>query len=138
MLSSYQVLHTSIYSEEKKCWHPTKDPVAKSVEAYSYAKFVIETGKKHQIRLHCQHALQTPIFGDDRYGFEEAKHAKLLLAQDLSKRRSLDFSKTIFLHAGQLEVPTEPGSKERQVFTAKLKKPMERILDHLHIPSGLI
>ena len=138
MLSSYQVMHTSIYNEERQYWNPTKDPVPKTVEAYSYAKFVIETGKKHQIRLHCQHALQSPIFGDDRYGFEEAKHSKVLLAQDLSKRKSLDFTKTIFLHAGQLEVPIEPGSKERQVFTAKLKKPMERILDHLHIPSGLI
>jgi 23S rRNA-/tRNA-specific pseudouridylate synthase len=38
------------------CWHPKKNPVTKSVEANRYAKFVIETGKKHQIRLHCQHA----------------------------------------------------------------------------------
>jgi hypothetical protein len=48
MLSSYQVLHTSVYDEEKKCWGPhLSKSVSKDVEAYSYTKFVIETGKKH-------------------------------------------------------------------------------------------
>lgn len=34
---------------------------------YSYLKLTLETGRKHQIRVHCQMAGH-PILGDDRYG----------------------------------------------------------------------
>ncbi len=78
-----------------------------------------------------------PIFGDDRYGWVQDKHSPLLMSQELtfSKKKALDLTRTIFLHAGELSVPLEPGSKERKKFVAKLKKPMERVLDHLHIPN---
>lgn len=49
----------------------------KKEEVYTYAKFVIETGKKHQIRVLCNYALQNPIFGDTKYGFETNKHSPL-------------------------------------------------------------
>ena len=39
-------------------------------EKHCIAKFIIETGKKHQIRLNCMNALGTPIYGDIKYGFE--------------------------------------------------------------------
>ncbi len=41
------------------------------------------------------------------------------------------------LHAGELEIPTEPDMARDKwsKFTAKMKAPMERALDHLHIPK---
>ena len=34
-------------------------------------KYVIETGKKHQIRIQSNYALGSPIFGDTKYGFDK-------------------------------------------------------------------
>jgi len=100
---------------------------------------VIETGKKHQIRLHCNHALGTPIFGDSKYGFEPERHASTLARQPLSftRKKGLDFNnRAIMLHAGELEIPIAPGNTELVRFTAKMKSTMEGILDHLHIPKA--
>ena len=37
---------------------------------YTYLKLVLETGKKHQIRVHCRRAGH-PVVGDKRYGAQE-------------------------------------------------------------------
>ena len=55
MRSEYEVMHTSVYTNGS--WGVTKEKLEMDVEAYSYTKFIIETGKKHQIRLHSQFAL---------------------------------------------------------------------------------
>ena len=41
------------------------------IEKYSLAKFVLDTGKKHQIRKQSYIALKSPIFCDSKYGFDE-------------------------------------------------------------------
>ncbi|MDE3055276.1 MAG: RluA family pseudouridine synthase [Verrucomicrobiota bacterium] len=45
---------------------------------YSYLRLVLETGKKHQIRVHCQQAGH-PILGDKRYGALENSIRRLAL-----------------------------------------------------------
>jgi 23S rRNA-/tRNA-specific pseudouridylate synthase len=74
--------------------------------------------------------LQTPIFGDTKYGF--AKEDALAFSPALKK---IEISHTIFLHAGELHLPITPGEKTVTKFTAKMKSQMERVLDHLHIPK---
>lgn len=45
---------------------------------YTYLKLVLETGKKHQIRVHCRRAGH-PIVGDKRYGSRENPMRRLCL-----------------------------------------------------------
>lgn len=45
---------------------------------YSYLSCLLETGRKHQIRVHCQRA-GYPILGDKRYGSEENPIRRLAL-----------------------------------------------------------
>jgi tRNA pseudouridine32 synthase/23S rRNA pseudouridine746 synthase/23S rRNA pseudouridine1911/1915/1917 synthase len=45
---------------------------------YSYLKLQLETGRKHQIRVHCSNA-GFPILGDDRYGANEDPIHRLCL-----------------------------------------------------------
>lgn len=45
---------------------------------YTYLKLVLETGKKHQIRVHCQRAGH-PVVGDVRYGSTENPLRRLCL-----------------------------------------------------------
>lgn len=45
---------------------------------YTYLHFVLETGKKHQIRVHCKRAGH-PIVGDKRYGSTENPLKRLCL-----------------------------------------------------------
>ena len=74
MYSRYLVLGESFFDKKSSQWsfnsNSSKDSTSK--ESYSYLRIVIDTGKKHQIRLHCNYALKTPIFGDTKYGFDQA------------------------------------------------------------------
>ncbi len=45
---------------------------------YTYLKLILETGKKHQIRVHCQRAGH-PVVGDKRYGATENPLKRLCL-----------------------------------------------------------
>lgn len=133
MYSRYLVLGTSYYDKKSLQWsfNTSTSNDSNSEESYSYLRIVIDTGKKHQIRLHCNYALKTPIFGDTKYGFDQVQ------SQLFKERKGgLELSKTIFLHSGELDIPVTPGSKEVQRFTARLKSPMEKTLDFLQIPKG--
>ena len=67
---------------------------------YTYLKLVLETGKKHQIRVHCQRAGH-PVVGDMRYGAKENPLRRL------------------GLHATMLEL-IHPFTKKRLGFVAPL------------------
>ncbi|MEN9654359.1 MAG: ribosomal large subunit pseudouridine synthase [Chlamydiota bacterium] len=69
---------------------------------YSYLRVLLETGRKHQIRVHCQQAGH-PIVGDERYG-----------AKDNPFRR-------LALHAHTLSV-VHPLTGKMMTFTAPLPK----------------
>lgn len=45
---------------------------------YSYLRLTLETGRKHQIRVHCQ-AAGHPVVGDKRYGSTESPMGRLCL-----------------------------------------------------------
>lgn len=45
---------------------------------YSYLRLTLETGRKHQIRVHCQ-AAGHPVVGDSRYGSQEDPMGRLCL-----------------------------------------------------------
>lgn len=60
--------------------------VIRSYEEYDLVEFSLETGRTHQIRLHCKH-LNHPIIGDDVYGKEEKG-----LKGQLLHSYSIDFS----------------------------------------------
>jgi 23S rRNA-/tRNA-specific pseudouridylate synthase len=77
-------------------------------EIYTMLEMRLETGKKHQLRLNCAYAFNSPIIGDRKYGYQHA--------QDLF-RRSFKFTaiqerkllvNSILLHSKELTVPTMP------------------------------
>ena len=48
----------------------------KTIETYNNNKYALlelkpKTGRKHQLRIHCSHVLNTPIIGDKKYGYKE-------------------------------------------------------------------
>ena len=67
---------------------------------YTYLRLLLETGRKHQIRVHCQKA-GFPILGDKRYGSTEnplrrlALHAQKLAFIHPFTGKPLSFSSTI-------------------------------------------
>jgi 23S rRNA-/tRNA-specific pseudouridylate synthase len=70
MVTSYKVLHTAAIAGEEVKSFEGYQRISTGPEVYTYARFVIETGKKHQIRLNCQHALGCPILGDIKHGYK--------------------------------------------------------------------
>jgi 23S rRNA pseudouridine1911/1915/1917 synthase len=52
--------------------------VLKRSAKYSYLRLILETGRKHQIRVHCQ-AAGHPVVGDARYGSTENPMDRLCL-----------------------------------------------------------
>lgn len=88
-------------------------------EGYTFCRFVLHTGRTHQIRVHAKY-LGHPIVGDDVYGI---KKQKFKLNGQL-------------LHACKLEL-THPRTGERMVFTAPLPDYFKAVLDKLKIDSSL-
>ncbi len=81
---------------------------------YSLLRFRLDTGRTHQIRVHCAH-MGHPIVGDATY----SRCRRLPLALDGQ-----------VLHAVQLGLD-HPISRERMLFEAPLPEPFERLLNQL-------
>ncbi len=81
---------------------------------YSLLRFRLDTGRTHQIRVHCAH-MGHPIVGDATY----SRCRRLPLALDGQ-----------VLHAVQLGLD-HPISRERMLFEAPLPEPFERLLIQL-------
>ena len=88
-------------------------------QGYGLIKFVLDTGKKHQIRLNCCYALNTPIFNDSKYGFERVVDKSIALPDELPDESMIG------LHSCRLDVPIMPDSKEMKRFDAEPKKEMK-------------
>ncbi len=93
--------------------------VIEEYKGYTYAKMELETGRTHQIRVHCAY-LGHPIIGDEVYGggktqFEKANKS-LLCGQ--------------VLHAKKLTL-THPKTKEEMTFECDLPKEFSELLQRL-------
>ena len=84
--------------------------VVKRYSAYTLCRFKLETGRTHQIRVHCKH-LGHPIVGDPVYNNKKDKFGL----------------KGQLLHATKLEL-THPTTGERMSFEAPLPDYFENVL----------
>jgi 23S rRNA pseudouridine1911/1915/1917 synthase len=84
-----------------------------SFKGHSLLEFHPETGRTHQIRLHCAF-LGCPIVGDEIYG---------------RKKQSIKMDRH-FLHARSLKIIL-PGEKQPRFFEAPLPEELEQVLDSL-------
>lgn len=87
--------------------------VARFGQDYTLCKFILQTGRTHQIRVHAKH-IGHPVACDPVYGFKKQK---------LGVEGQL-------LHAWQLEL-THPTTNERMVFNAPLPPVFAEILQKL-------
>ena len=79
-------------------------------QGYTLARFILHTGRTHQIRVHAKY-LGHPVVGDDVYGIKKQRFA--LNGQ--------------LLHACRLEL-THPATGERMTFTAPLPDYFKEVL----------
>lgn len=87
--------------------------VLKRYKEFTFAEFKLETGRTHQIRVHCKY-IGHPIVGDPVYGYEKQKFK--LNGQ--------------LLHAWKLEL-TRPSTGERMSFEAPLPDYFQAVLQKL-------
>ena len=87
--------------------------VIKRYKEFTFAEFKLETGRTHQIRVHCKY-IGHPIVGDPVYGYEKQKFK--LNGQ--------------LLHAWKLEL-THPSTGERKSFEAPLPDYFQAVLQKL-------
>ena len=80
---------------------------------YTLCKFILQTGRTHQIRVHAKH-IGHPVVGDPVYGYKKQKFS--LNGQ--------------VLHAYQLEL-THPSTGERMCFNAPLPPSFQGLLEKL-------
>jgi 23S rRNA pseudouridine1911/1915/1917 synthase len=74
-LENYDVVETDSKDGKLATTHYT---VLHRSPKYTYLKLTLETGRKHQIRVHCQ-AAGHPVLGDERYGSSEDPIRRLCL-----------------------------------------------------------
>lgn len=87
--------------------------VLKRYKEFTFAEFKLETGRTHQIRVHCKY-IGHPIVGDPVYGYEKQKFK--LNGQ--------------LLHAWKLEL-THPSTGERMSFEAPFPDYFQAVLQKL-------
>ena len=95
------------------------EKVAQFGTEYTLCRFILQTGRTHQIRVHAKH-IGHPVACDPVYGYKKQK---------LSVNGQL-------LHAYQLEL-THPTSGERMTFNAPLPPVFKDILQKLCAKHGL-
>jgi len=105
-LPNYDVILSSNPEEGERAI--THFEVLHRSKKYSYLKLLLETGKKHQIRIHCKTA-GCPVLGDRRYGGRENPLHRLAL------------------HARLLEF-VHPFTGKEQLFTSPLPSSFDKIL----------
>lgn len=94
------------------------------LEAYdgelSRVEVFLDTGKTHQIRIHCAHA-GAPIVGDTRYG--DTARDDLIFS-----RRAAGIPRRLYLHAYKLEVPAGPSGGRKLSIRAPLPEEFGHIM----------
>lgn len=82
--------------------------VIKKLENYTIVKCILETGRTHQIRVHCKY-LGTPILGDSLYGKKS----------NLITRQALHSDKVGFIH---------PITKNKMIIESPMPEDIENII----------
>lgn len=104
----------AVVSAEKGRYAATNYEVVKRfVRGYTLMRFKLETGRTHQIRVHCRY-IGHPIVGDPVYG---------------SKKQKFQLSGQL-LHAYRLGL-THPRTGKRMVFEAPIPDYFEKVLETL-------
>jgi len=103
-LESLHVVETDAEEGRDAITHFT---VVRRSQKYTYLKLCLETGRKHQIRVHCKTAGH-PILGDERYGSTENPIRRMCL------------------HALNLEV-VHPFTSKKMAFHAPLPRIFNRL-----------
>ena len=95
--------------------------VIERFQNHTHVKAILETGRTHQIRVHCRHA-GLPIVGDPKYGFADA---------DKVVKRRFGYQR-LMLHAERLEIPkiedyagisiSAPPDRDFEMFSASVIK----------------
>jgi 23S rRNA pseudouridine1911/1915/1917 synthase len=104
-VNDYEVKTTPDADRGKKAI--THYVVTRRTKNFSYLDLTIETGRKHQIRVHCQEAGH-PIVGDKRYGSSSSPISRMCL------------------HAAFLEF-RHPTTRKKMSFSAPLPGPFARL-----------
>ncbi len=87
--------------------------VVQRFAAHTLCRFILQTGRTHQIRVHAKH-LGHPVVGDKTYGYKK-------------QRFGVDGQ---LLHAYRLTL-THPRTEEQMTFTAPLPQDYEKVLETL-------
>ena len=87
--------------------------VVERFAAHTLCRFILQTGRTHQIRVHAKH-LGHPVVGDKVYGYKKQRFA-------------LDGQ---LLHAVRLTL-THPRTGEQMTFSAPLPQDYEKVLEIL-------
>ena len=99
----------------------------------------METGRKHQIRLHMGLGLGTPILGDHKYSYPTQLGKPQKVMGDILTRMKLKKSKSrnlpIFLHARRIIVPGVYPNGNDLVIVAKLPHFFSKTLNKLKLKS---
>ena len=99
--------------------------VVRFLNQATFLKFILETGRTHQIRVHCQ-AIQHPLIGDTLYPYLSENFDSNLLnpLQTLINRQALHSYRVNFLH---------PLTKEPMELIAPMPQDMELLINSLEI-----
>ncbi len=96
----------------------------------SLVQFALETGRTHQIRVHCADA-GCPVLGDDVYG----GHWRRSLPDDPAVRRAFESVRGQLLHAFELKL-RHPATDQEMVFNSPLPPRFQHVLDLLRALPG--
>ncbi|UCC45595.1 MAG: RluA family pseudouridine synthase [Candidatus Zixiibacteriota bacterium] len=98
--------------------------------SYDLLRIILETGRTHQIRVHCSH-LNHPILGDPDYGGRESWHNGLHAPERPLAKRLLKLINRQALHAHSLEF-SHPITEKELSFKSELPDDFQAVVDLLN------
>jgi len=104
----------------------TNYEVLEEFNKFSLVKFMLETGRTHQIRVHMKH-LGHPLLGDKVYDGDNLKRVGLPVNQQKRLAHLLDILPRQALHARRLEF-FHPALKQRLSFEAPVPEDMLKVI----------
>ncbi len=108
-----------VYTDpEKGKWAVTHYKVIESFGYVSLLEFKLETGRTHQIRIHCKH-MGHSIFNDTDYGGEKIQKGTIFTKYKQFIENCFTLMPRLALHAKSLGF-THPSTKERIFFEIEL------------------